>query len=89
MCIRDSPCADPHGAALRRDTQCDRIPFAPFPGAGRSSMICLLYTSDAADERSSVDLGGRRIINKKQVDERKEDTRQSKDENNRVNTHRI
>src|SRR5678815_877654 len=23
--------------------------------------ICLLYTSDAADERSSVDLGGRRI----------------------------
>ena len=23
---------------------------------------CLLYTSDAADERSSVDLGGRRFI---------------------------
>src|SRR5678816_3999459 len=23
--------------------------------------LCLLYTSDAADERSSVDLGGRRI----------------------------
>ena len=30
------------------------------------SSICLLYTSDAADERSSVDLGGRRIIKKKQ-----------------------
>mgnify|MGYP003380431119 CR=1 FL=1 len=29
------------------------------------SMLCLLYTSDAADERSSVDLGGRRIIKKK------------------------
>ena len=28
-------------------------------------LICLLYTSDAADERSSVDLGGRRIIKKK------------------------
>ena len=28
---------------------------------------CLLYTSDAADERSSVDLGGRRIIKKKKV----------------------
>ena len=28
-------------------------------------MSCLLYTSDAADERSSVDLGGRRIIKKK------------------------
>ena len=29
------------------------------------AIICLLYTSDAADERSSVDLGGRRIIKKK------------------------
>ena len=29
------------------------------------SVPCLLYTSDAADERSSVDLGGRRIIKKK------------------------
>ena len=28
-------------------------------------LVCLLYTSDAADERSSVDLGGRRIIKKK------------------------
>ena len=27
--------------------------------------VCLLYTSDAADERSSVDLGGPRIIKKK------------------------
>ena len=31
-----------------------------------SFYTCLLYTSDAADERSSVDLGGRRIIKKKQ-----------------------
>ena len=31
-------------------------------------VICLLYTSDAADERSSVDLGGRRIIKKKNND---------------------
>src|SRR5678816_4208277 len=29
------------------------------------AQLCLLYTSDAADERSSVDLGGRRIIKKK------------------------
>ena len=29
------------------------------------NMDCLLYTSDAADERSSVDLGGSRIIKKK------------------------
>src|SRR5664279_3580011 len=27
-----------------------------------STYICLLYTSDAADEEDSVDLGGRRII---------------------------
>ena len=34
-------------------------------GFRRASGTCLLYTSDAADERSSVDLGGRRIIKKK------------------------
>ena len=33
-------------------------------GARRQAELCLLYTSDAADERSSVDLGGRRIIKK-------------------------
>ena len=32
---------------------------------------CLLYTSDAADERSSVDLGGRRIIKKKKIKNKK------------------
>ena len=32
---------------------------------------CLLYTSDAADERSSVDLGGRRIITKKTTKKQK------------------
>ena len=31
---------------------------------GHHRAACLLYTSDAADERSSVDLGGRRIIKK-------------------------
>src|SRR5678815_5051816 len=35
---------------------------APF--SADQVWICLLYTSDAADERSSVDLGGRRIIKK-------------------------
>ena len=43
------------------------------PNGGTSVNIthyvsCLLYTSDAADERSSVDLGGRRIIKKKKTD---------------------
>ena len=53
--------------------------FGPVPGSkgAEGSLLvssfspsaimksCLLYTSDAADERSSVDLGGRRIIKKK------------------------
>eukprot|EP00658_Telonema_sp_P-2_P085056 TRINITY_DN9604_c0_g1_i8.p1 TRINITY_DN9604_c0_g1~~TRINITY_DN9604_c0_g1_i8.p1 ORF type:complete len:135 (+),score=34.28 TRINITY_DN9604_c0_g1_i8:138-542(+) len=33
--------------------------------ATRTHIRCLLYTSDAADEEDSVDLGGRRIIKKK------------------------
>src|SRR5678815_2126985 len=38
----------------------------PLPEINYSTFVislstCLLYTSDAADERSSVDLGGRRI----------------------------
>eukprot|EP00658_Telonema_sp_P-2_P076454 TRINITY_DN6694_c0_g1_i3.p1 TRINITY_DN6694_c0_g1~~TRINITY_DN6694_c0_g1_i3.p1 ORF type:complete len:128 (-),score=53.50 TRINITY_DN6694_c0_g1_i3:60-443(-) len=33
---------------------------------------CLLYTSDAADEEDSVDLGGRRIIKKKKREKKEE-----------------
>ena len=36
-----------------------------FTNLAAGSYTCLLYTSDAADERSSVDLGGRRNIKKK------------------------
>ena len=54
-------------ASLAED---DSIAFrVRFPGAlpapAQMYWRCLLYTSDAADERSSVDLGGRRIIKKK------------------------
>ena len=38
-----------------------------MPMIAREGRTCLLYTSDAADERSSVDLGGRRIIKKKKI----------------------
>ena len=31
----------------------------------KQAITCLLYTSDAADDGESVDLGGRRIIKKK------------------------
>ena len=39
--------------------------------------FCLLYTSDAADERSSVDLGGRRIIKKKKKQYKRRCTRRN------------
>ena len=65
MCIRDSLWAT-RQARLSASTLTDNQPvkkkhiyiYSP-------SGACLLYTSDAADERSSVDLGGRRIIKKK------------------------
>eukprot|EP00658_Telonema_sp_P-2_P021269 TRINITY_DN18464_c0_g1_i2.p5 TRINITY_DN18464_c0_g1~~TRINITY_DN18464_c0_g1_i2.p5 ORF type:complete len:129 (-),score=24.02 TRINITY_DN18464_c0_g1_i2:50-436(-) len=34
------------------------------------ALTCLLYTSDAADEEDSVDLGGRRIIKKKKKEKK-------------------
>ena len=36
--------------------------------------ICLLYTSDAADDLLCVDLGGRRIIKKKKINKTKDHT---------------
>src|SRR5664279_6480617 len=36
--------------------------FKTTKNAEKASFACLLYTSDAADEEDSVDLGGRRII---------------------------
>src|SRR5674536_22493 len=37
-------------------------------------LTCLLYTSDAADEEDSVDLGGRRIIKKKKKKKEKKES---------------
>ena len=66
MCIRDSQQIGVFAQqnlpaqAVRLDSggQIHRV-------ADHGVLACLLYTSDAADERSSVDLGGRRIIKKK------------------------
>ena len=44
------------------------------PEFGAVYRSCLLYTSDAADERSSVDLGGRRIIKQKKKIKKKRDS---------------
>ena len=40
-----------------------------------NSDVCLLYTSDAADDMQCVDLGGRRIIKKKIFSSRRRHTR--------------
>ena len=55
---------------------CPNNPLPPVIRIFILLLICLLYTSDAADERSSVDLGGRRIIKKKKV--KKEEKKKSK-----------
>src|SRR5664280_3219307 len=57
-------CAAASARARTRRGRCTEKPiwcsnFRTCPGC------CLLYTSDAADEEDSVDLGGRRIIKQK------------------------
>ena len=65
MCIRDSGCTALTGVeAISNGIMAFKTPRSRN-AAQTMIMICLLYTSDAADERSSVDLGGRRIIKKK------------------------
>ena len=70
MCIRDRrPLevvgVDRHLGVGEVDLEGD--PALTHVGQGSG---CLLYTSDAADERSSVDLGGSRIIKKKKKKKR-------------------
>ena len=66
MCIRDSfyDLCDRYGFYVVDEANIESHAF--FQEVCRDPRYtCLLYTSDAADERSSVDLGGRRIIKKK------------------------
>eukprot|EP00658_Telonema_sp_P-2_P004473 TRINITY_DN11669_c0_g1_i1.p1 TRINITY_DN11669_c0_g1~~TRINITY_DN11669_c0_g1_i1.p1 ORF type:complete len:472 (+),score=69.77 TRINITY_DN11669_c0_g1_i1:435-1850(+) len=49
------------GSEIRRHSFAAQIEANKRPGP----LACLLYTSDAADEEDSVDLGGRRIIKQK------------------------
>ena len=66
MCIRDSR---EEAEEAMQDTFLKAFRYLPGYRGDSSFKTwlyrCLLYTSDAADERSSVDLGGRRIIKKK------------------------
>ena len=66
MCIRDSATDYPKLLGPLGDL----FTIMDIPGQGAQYLTdltspCLLYTSDAADELPCVDLGGRRIINKK------------------------
>ena len=65
MCIRDRAAAvDPLSCRRPREIADGGDRVADDADVALAAP-CLLYTSDAADERSSVDLGGRRIIKKK------------------------
>ena len=65
MCIRDrySLVLEVEVSKLLKTARCRKPEISVYVEGSRNT--CLLYTSDAADERSSVDLGGRRIIKKK------------------------
>ena len=65
MCIRDSVTTGA-GNAASQVVDHDHLRHAAevLERTHVCAEPCLLYTSDAADERSSVDLGGRRIIKK-------------------------
>ena len=65
MCIRDRADTVPLECPARDRRALGEIAADRNAGIRADACSCLLYTSDAADERSSVDLGGRRIIKKK------------------------
>ena len=66
MCIRDRDLSEKLELEIQEATDKEDYETAGALNKLKKEMeTCLLYTSDAADERSSVDLGGRRIIKKK------------------------
>ena len=67
MCIRDSmrrvvDFPQPEGPTKTTNSPSPISRFNPL-----MTCTCLLYTSDAADDLLCVDLGGRRIIKKKNI----------------------
>ena len=69
MCIRDSiPIIVYYSTARMNFDNTAKVNSRKSNYEYSQFFACLLYTSDAADERSSVDLGGRRIIKKKTTD---------------------
>ena len=65
MCIRDRVGGEAGRKRRVGELEVGEVAVEAVAAVEASGEACLLYTSDAADERSSVDLGGRRIIKKK------------------------
>ena len=75
---RDAPLLD----AQARLITSDELMAAAVKTTGLSlPMVCLLYTSDAAAERSSVDLGGRRTLKKKKKKQNSTECRHNTQDN--------
>ena len=71
MCIRDSGQGVRDRIQVGADGQTQVAKVVAGVDDDGQAVGCLLYTSDAADERSSVDLGGRRVITKKKTKKQK------------------
>ena len=63
--VNDNGSGTDHGMASNHFVFGSQVKGGKIFGGLPDFNNCLLYTSDAADERSSVDLGGRRLIKKK------------------------
>ena len=69
MCIRDRFGDLAEGVELRVGQEVGGGLVEAEGDEDEAFRACLLYTSDAADDLLCVDLGGRRIINKKNANE--------------------
>ena len=69
--ITQSSTAGPAGRTLQQVPEHSIAAWARYD-------VCLLYTSDAADEEDSVDLGGCRIIKKKKKNKKKKKKKKKK-----------
>ena len=83
MCIRDRLVTSPSQLSLATGI---KAWAAAMPAASLHSNVaskaCLLYTSDAADDLLCVDLGGRRIIKKKNTKNNADDICRNQQVNN-------
>src|SRR5428012_24844 len=78
MCIRDR---------VHVEVGCQQRQHAvEQPRPGTQDGLCLLYTSDAADDLLCVDLGGRRIIKKKKKKKIKKKQTNRKNKKKQKNT---